>query len=143
MSNSDRNVIFERDQETEADIVKAGKVRYLMQQHTWSVADGSIKRSPNDTDIKRFVRSCQAPDMLEVGEGRDSTETPLLRVNYLVTTQCGTADLRRSTIYARALAVEYRPDGWGLALDYRRRMRRPQVTAEAQRRLTKKRNEAF
>lgn len=119
MSNSDRKVIFNRDQETKTEAVK---VKYLMQQHTWSVADSSIKRSANDTDIKRLVRSCQAPNMFEVGEGRDSTEAPLLRVNYLVNTQLGTADSHQLTISAQALPGGYRVVGLGLDLDCRRRM---------------------
>ena len=53
----------------------------LGKQHTWSVADSSIKRSTDDANIKRLVRSRQAPDVLEVGERRHSTESPLLRVN--------------------------------------------------------------
>ena len=53
----------------------------LGKQHTWSIADGSIKRSTDDANIKRLIRSCQAPDVLEVGEGRHSTESPLSRVN--------------------------------------------------------------
>jgi hypothetical protein len=60
---------------------KAKLADCLGKQYTWSIGDGSIKRSTDDANIKRLIRSRQAPDVLKVGERRHSTESPLPRVN--------------------------------------------------------------
>ena len=44
---------------------------------SWAVADGGVEGGADDADVERRVRSGQAFDVWEVGEGGDACECPL------------------------------------------------------------------